>query len=139
VIGSWDLQVAIYDALKLAGITAGRVHDEQAAPVNVAFPFVAIGATEATNIDAVGYDGTEEILTLHIWDRSNAEGGQRGLKQIKQIGDQIHALLNGKPIHIEGRESAFCIVRGFTPVPEGDPLTSHGALTLRVQHFAKQN
>jgi hypothetical protein len=139
VIGSWDLQVAIYDALKLAGITAGRVHDESAAPVNVQFPFVAIGATEATNIDAVGIDGIDELLTLHIWDRSNAEGGQRGMKQIKQVGDQIHTLLNGKRLHVEGRDSAFCIVRGFTPVAEGDPLTSHGALTVRVQHYKKHD
>ena len=139
MIGSWDLQVAIYDALKIAGITGGRIYDQRAPLYNVTYPFTQIGATEARNVDAIGISGVEETLPLHIWDRGNEEGGQRGIKNVKEISAQIDALLNGQSINIEGRDSAFCIVTGFDPIDEADPLTAHGVVTLQVRHYKKQD
>jgi Protein of unknown function (DUF3168) len=138
MIGSWALQVAIYDLLRLAGIAGGRVHDQLAVPPNVTFPYVQFGATEARRADAVGIDGTDELLPLHIWDRGNETGGQRGIKQVSETADRIHTLLHGQQIYVEGRDIAFCSVQDFTPLPEADPLTAHGVLTLRVQHYKKQ-
>ena len=139
MIGSWALQVAIYDLLRLAGITGGRVYDQFAVPFNVTFPYIQFGSAEARNIDATGISGMDETLPLHIWDRGNESGGQRGIKQVSETADQIHALLNGQSIAVEGRDTAYCTVTGFDPVPEADPLTAHGVVTLRVRHYAKQD
>ena len=134
--GSWALQVAIFDLLRLGGITGGRIYDADAVPVDVSFPYVTIGATEALNFDVVGQAGSDEYLPLHIWDRSNPSGGQRGGKNISEIADRLNVLLNAKRIDVLGREWAFCVVRDFRKIPDPDPLTTHGVMTLRVQHFA---
>jgi hypothetical protein len=134
-IGSWAVQAAIYDLLLTAGIVGRRIFDADAVPPDVVFPYIAIGATEAIGADVIGRDGSNEFLPLHIWDRANREGGQRGGRNVGLIGDELHSLLNAKRLEVEGRDWAFCIVRDFLRTPDPDPLTTHAVLTLRVQHF----
>jgi hypothetical protein len=139
MIGAWDVQVAIKDILATGSITEGRIFDAESniAP-DVRFPYTTIGESQILGADAIGYQGSDEFLPLHIWDRANAEGGQRGVKQVKQIGDQIHGLLNGKNIVVNGRSAAFVAMRDFRIVPDPDPLTAHGLLTFRIQHFGEK-
>ena len=140
MIGSWDVQVAIRDALTMGQVTEGRIFDADAnISPNVRFPYVTIGASQILEADVTGYSGSDEFVPLHIWDRANTEGGHRGKKQIKQIGDQIHSLLNGKDIDVAGRSSAFVVMRDFLVVPDPDPLTTHAVMTLRVQHFGERD
>jgi hypothetical protein len=138
-IGSWDVQVAIRDLLTLAPVADGRVFDADAnISPDTRFPYVTLGASQILGADMVGYSGSDEFLPLHIWDRANAEGGQRGKRNIKQIGDQLHSLLNGKSIVVNGRPSAFMVMRDFNIIPDPDPLTAHAVLNLRVQHFSEK-
>jgi Protein of unknown function (DUF3168) len=135
-IGSWDLQVAIRDRLTLAPIAGGRIFDSDAnISPDVLFPYVTIGEGQVIEADVVGSSGSDEAVALHIWDRANAQGGQRGKKNVKLIGDQIHSLLNGQDIAVNGRSPAFVVMRDFVTIADPDPLTVHGVLTMRVQHF----
>ena len=139
-LGSWDLQVAIRDRLTLGQVAGGRVFDTpQATAPNVIFPYVGLGETQILNIDVLGYQGSDEFLRVHIWDRSNVEGGQRGKKNVKRIADQIETILNGKDIAIEGRHSGFAIVSDYLDIPDPDPFTAHAVMTVRVQHFGERN
>jgi len=96
---------------------------------------VTIGEGQVIEADVVGSSGSDEAVALHIWDRANAQGGQRGKKNVKLIGDQIHSLLNGQDIAVNGRSPAFVVMRDFVTIADPDPLTVHGVLTMRVQHF----
>lgn len=138
-IGSWDLQVALLDILRGAGIAGGRVYDQDSAvPSNVTFPYVGLGETQTTNLDVEGRAGSDEDLTIHIWDRANFAGGQRGQKNVKEIADQIHERLNGKRIDVNNRSAAAAFVAGFHTLGDPDPLTSHGIVSLHVAHFGQK-
>lgn len=135
-LGSWALQVALRDILVVGQVCEGRVHDSTGAvPANVQFPYVGIGESQVLNNDATGYSGSDEFVSIHIWDRANAAGGQRGIRNVKQIGDRIHDLLNGKDIAVNGRNSASVVMRDFIPVRDPDPYTAHAVMVFRVQHF----
>lgn len=138
MIGSWDLQIAVVDLLKGGGVADQRVYDATAVPVGVTFPYVGVGDTQALGADVQGRSGTDESLSLQFWDRANAGGGQRGTKNIKLLADQAHDILNGKNIDVSGRSAAFAVIGDFRTIGDPDPLTAHGVMTLRVQHFGPQ-
>jgi Protein of unknown function (DUF3168) len=138
-IGSWDVQVAILDILTQGQVTDGRIFDADAnIAIDTRFPYVTLGESQIIGADVIGYSGSDEFLPLHIWDRANAEGGVRGKKNLKAVGDHIHPLLNGKSIAVNGRPAAFTYMRNFNVIPDPDPLTAHAVLTLRVQHFSEK-
>ena len=94
---SWELQQAIYTALTgdatLMAMVQG-VHDH--VPQGAAFPYVTVGEGSARPWRAVGLDGLEVMLILHVWSR------ERGRKQAKQIMAEMHRILDDADLTIAG-------------------------------------
>jgi|TARA_R100000152_G_C6771077_1_gene197479 hypothetical protein len=127
---SFELQKAIFSRLN-----GGSIVDEQDqaitgvfddVPEGSAYPYVVIGEETATNIGTKDKDMHEYTQTIHVWSQ------YRGLKEIKEIMEQIYTLLNDFAISVSGA-SAITLRHEFqTTLTEGDGLTRHGVMRFRV-------
>ena len=127
---SFELQKAIFSRLN-----GGSIVDEQDqaitgvfddVPEGSAYPYVVIGEETATNIGTKDKDMHEYTQTIHVWSQ------YRGLKEIKEIMEQIYTLLNDYSITVSGA-SAISLRHEFqTTLTEGDGLTRHGVMRFRV-------
>ena len=129
-IHSWNLQKAIYSRLSGGSITDENddaitgVFDD--VPEGTAYPYVVIGEETATNIGLKDKDMHEYTQTIHVWSQ------YRGLRDIKEIMEQIYTLLNDYSITVSGA-SAISLRHEFqTTLTEGDGLTRHGVMRFRV-------
>ena len=89
--GDWELQRAVFAALSAdAGLRAligdpPRIYDD--APIDGAFPFLAIGQTRT--VDWPGAEqGVEHELSLYAWSRYG------GRKEIKEIMSAVYDVLH---------------------------------------------
>ena len=95
-------------------------------PEGSAYPYVVIGEETATNIGTKDKDMHEYTQTIHVWSQ------YRGLRDIKEIMEQIYTLLNDYSITVSGA-SAISLRHEFqTTLTEGDGLTRHGVMRFRV-------
>ena len=127
---SFELQKAIFSRKN-----GGSIVDEQDqaitgvfddVPEGSAYPYVVIGEETATNIGTKDKDMHEYTQTIHVWSQ------YRGLKEIKEIMEQIYTLLNDFAISVSGA-SAITLRHEFqTTLTEGDGLTRHGVMRFRV-------
>ena len=125
----WNAQTAMYTALTGASVAGGRVYDH--VPQDVTFPYVRIGESNAQPDDADLVDGTDELLTIHIWSR------YRGQKEIKQIMDAIHTVLHHQDLTVTGRTHAHTSVAGVQSFLDPDGLTQHGVMQIRILSHAQ--
>jgi hypothetical protein len=118
---SWELQQAIYNALTgdatLMGMVQG-VHDH--VPQGAAFPYVTVGEGSARPWRAVGLDGVETTLILHVWSR------ERGRKQAKQIMAEIHRILDDADLTLSGHVLVSLRFEYSHTVLDADGVTYHG-------------
>lgn len=126
MIGSLAVQTAVYDALIAASVAGGRVHDD--VPQDVAFPYVAIDASQVIADDVTCADGSDEFVDLHIWSR------YRGWKEVKEIADAIHGALHAVSLTAAGRTTTHAFVQSFRTLRDPDGVTRHGVITLRISH-----
>ena len=96
---SWSLQQSIFAALTAdvaltALLGAGRIFDD--VPQGSALPYLTLGQSTARDWSTVTDDGTEHILTLHVW--SNA----RGKKQAHEILGAVRSALHDRPLTLAG-------------------------------------
>ena len=96
---SWPLQQSLFavlsaDAALTALIGAGRVFDDvpQASPL----PYVTLGPVTAQDWSTGSEDGTEHLLTVHVWSRA------RGKKQAHEVLGAIRAALHDQPLSLSG-------------------------------------
>jgi hypothetical protein len=96
---TWSLQQSIIAALSVeaaltAHLGAGRIFDD--VPQGTPLPYVAFGrATERDWSTATG-DGTEHIVTLHVWSAA------RGKKQTHEVLGALRAALHDQPLALVG-------------------------------------
>ena len=129
-IYSWNLQKAIYSRLNGGSITDENdqaitgVFDD--VPEGTAYPYVVMGAETATNIGLKDKDMHEYTQTIHVWSQ------YRGLRDVKEIMEQIYTLLNDYSITVSGA-SAITLRHEFqTVLLEDDGITRHGIMRFRV-------
>jgi len=138
---SWNLQAALYTALKNASplIALARIYDAVPDAVSSAdapdneFPYVQIGEMDSIPDDvsdssAAGDDGETENITLHVWSRYN------GQREVKQVMQQIKALLHGTSLTVTDRASAQVYVRSRRNFLDPDGKTRHGVVSVEVIH-----
>ena len=95
-------------------------------PEGTAYPYVVIGEETATNIGTKDKDMHEYTQTIHVWSQ------YRGMRDVKEIMEQIYTLLNDYSITVSGA-SAISLRHEFqTTLTEGDGLTRHGVMRFRV-------
>ena len=118
---SWELQQAIYNALTgdatLMGMVQG-VHDH--VPQGAAFPYVTVGEGSARPWRAVGLDGVETTLILHVWSR------ERGRKQAKQIMAEMHRILDDADLAVPGHALIWLRFEFSETILDSDGITYHG-------------
>ena len=96
---SWSLQQSIFaalsaDAALTALLGAGRIHDD--VPQGSALPYLTLGQTTVRDWSTGTDDGTEHVLTLHVW--SNA----KGKKQAHEILGAVRSALHDRPLTLTG-------------------------------------
>ena len=129
-IHSWNLQKALYSRLNGGSITDENddaitgVFDD--VPEGTAYPYVVMGEETATNIGVKDKDMHEYTQTIHVWSQ------YRGLRDVKEIMEQIYTLLNDYSITVSGA-SAITLRHEFqTVLLEDDGITRHGIMRFRV-------
>jgi hypothetical protein len=95
----WLLQQSIFAALSAdAQLTAllgpGRIFDD--VPQGTPLPYVTLGHIAAQDWSAGSEDGTEHVLTVHVW------SGAAGKKQAHELLGAIHAALHDQPLAVAG-------------------------------------
>jgi hypothetical protein len=96
---AWSLQQSIFAALTAdAALTAligpGRIYDD--VPQGSALPYLTLGQSTARDWSTATSDGTEHILTLHVW--SNA----KGKKQAHEVLAAVRSALHDQPLTLAG-------------------------------------
>ena len=129
-IHSWNLQKALYSRLNGGSITDENdqaitgVFDD--VPEGTAYPYVVMGEETATNIGVKDKDMHEYTQTIHVWSQ------YRGMRDVKEIMEQIYTLLNDYSITVSGA-SAITLRHEFqTVLLEDDGITRHGIMRFRV-------
>ena len=126
---SWAIQRGIYQALAnstdVTSLLGGaRIYDDPPQAANL--PFVSLGQSEFRDWSTGTEDGTEHLLTLHVWSRAG------GKKQVHEIIEAIRGVLHYKPLaladhHLVNLRHEFSEAR---PDPDGD--TFHGIVRYRA-------
>ena len=95
---NWALQQGIYQTLvgdpQVTGLLGGaNIFDD--APQNASFPYLTFGQTTERDWSTGSEDGSEHIVTLHVWSRAG------GKKETHEIIETVRAALNTAPIAID--------------------------------------
>jgi hypothetical protein len=98
---SWALQQAIYatlssdDGVKALLGDPPRVFD--APPRDAAFPYCVIGDDAASDWSTVTEQGSEHIVSAHVWSRAS------GHREAKLIADAVQDALDGAELSVTGQ------------------------------------
>ena len=108
-----DVQKAIYEALIANGdlitlLGGTKIFDHH--PERVAFPYIVLGQATSTDWSTSTEDGTEHLITVHIWSRRS---GREEVYDIqRQVGVSLHdAQFSGQDHHIINLRFAFSETR----------------------------
>jgi hypothetical protein len=95
----WELQKALHakltaDTQILSAIGAPRIWDH--VPRGSSFPYVTIGATSDRDWSTGSEEGTEHIVTFHVWSRAP------GRKETENIAASLRRSLHDQPLSLDG-------------------------------------
>ena len=97
---SWALQQAAFAALAASdavrAVAAERIFD--AVPYGTAFPYIVIGDDSEGNSDTATEDGSEHVLSVHIWSRAG------GHKEIKRAAAAVRQTLDDAALTLDGHK-----------------------------------
>lgn len=126
---SWALQKSIHAALvgdaAITAILGGpSIFDD--VPQKSAFPYLTLGQSVVRDWSTATEDGTEHLLTIHVWSR--AEGRRQTYALIDLLRGALHdARLPLEGHHLVNLQHQFSDVRRET-----DGETYHGLVRLRA-------
>lgn len=125
MIASDALQAAIYTALN-GNVSAG-VYDH--VPTGAAAPYIVLGETTDIPWDTHDSDGSEETITLHLWDQA------LGSMRLKALMEAVDALLHDASFALSGAtlvmlRREFTAVMRDTSVP--NEVWRHGVMRYRA-------
>ena len=126
---SWSLQQSIFaaltaDATLTALLGAGRIYDD--VPQGTSPPYLAFGQTTARDWSTAGEDGTEHIVTLHVWSAA------RGKKQAHEILGAVRAALHDRPLTLTGHRLINLRHESSEARRDPDGETIHGTARFRA-------
>jgi hypothetical protein len=96
---SWALQQSVFarlsaDAPLVALLGAPRVFDD--VPQATDFPYLTFGQSTVRDWSTGSEDGSEHILTLHVWSR------ERGKRQAQEIMGAVRTALHDQTLTLSG-------------------------------------
>lgn len=121
-------QQAIYT--RLNGAISATVYDD--VPIlpdgmpAANFPYVVIGADTYRPWETDDRPGAEMTVTLHIWSRYG------GMKQAKQIAQEIHGRLNRHQLDVPEHNTIDCLFEFADFMTDTDGETRHGVVRYRL-------
>ncbi|MBL8584239.1 MAG: DUF3168 domain-containing protein [Rhizobiaceae bacterium] len=124
-----ELQGAIFAALTgdigLTGLLGGsKVFDH--VPANSGFPYLTFGRTSIYDWSTGTEDGTEQLLTLHVWSKLRGKG------ETMTIMERARLLLHDMPLAL-GEHSLVNLRHEFSEVRFDEDLdVYHGLLRFRA-------
>ena len=126
---SSELQKTIFETLtgdrSLTSLLGGpKVFDRR--PERIPFPYLTLGRTAVVDWSTGTEDGSEHILTLHVW----AKGG--GKQETYEIMDKVSVRLNGANLPLEGHHLVNLQLQFAEARQETDSATYHGILRFRA-------
>ena len=126
---SAELQTSIFRTLTAdAGLTAllggPKIFDH--VPERATYPYLTFGRTTVVDWSTGTEDGSEHILTLHVW----AKGG--GKQETYQIMDQVSNRLHDQPIALDGLRLVNLQLQFAEARLESESTTYHGILRFRA-------
>jgi hypothetical protein len=124
-----ELQKAIYTALaEDADLVArlGGVHVHDQAPANVPFPYVTFGRTSVYDWSTGTENGTEQLLTLHVWSKA------KGKAEVHELMEAISARLNDAALEMEGHHLVNLRLEFSEVIFDEDLSVHHGLLRFRA-------
>jgi len=126
---SWSLQQSIFaaltaDAALTALLGAGRILDD--VPQGTSLPYLTFGQTTARDWSTAGEDGTEHIVTLHVWSAA------RGKKQAHDILGAVRAALHDRPLSLAGHNLVNLRHEHSATRRDPDGETIHGTARFRA-------
>ncbi|MGA5669016.1 DUF3168 domain-containing protein [Streptomyces pseudogriseolus] len=123
----WPLQRAVYAKLTghqpLMALVSG-VYDE--VPENVAHPYVSIGSITEDVDDAHNARGLEAMVVLHVWSK------YRGYREASEILTVLDAVLDRKPLDVDGFTDVSIAHRQHNAMRDPDPDIRHINVSYRV-------
>jgi hypothetical protein len=126
---SAELQTSIYQTLSadpglLALLGGPKIFDH--VPERAAFPYLTLGRTTVVDWSTGTEDGSEHILTLHVW----AKGG--GKQATYQIMDQVSTRLHDQHLSLDRHRLVNLQLQFAEARLEPDSATYHGILRFRA-------
>ncbi|KQT54249.1 hypothetical protein ASG43_01070 [Aureimonas sp. Leaf454] len=126
---SAELQTSIYQTLSadpgLLKLLGGpKIFDH--VPERAPFPYLTLGRTTVVDWSTGTEDGSEHILTLHVW----AKGG--GKQATYQIMDQVSNKLHDQHLSLDGHHLVNLQLQFAEARLEPDSATYHGILRFRA-------
>ena len=124
---SYELQQALYIALKgnVGPEVAGRVYD--AVPTNAQFPYITLGDSQVLPDKADCIDGTEHFPQIDVWSRAV------GFPEAKTISKNILMVLDDNPPPMPGYVAVIFELESIHYLRDPDGLTRHVALTFHTR------
>lgn len=127
---AWPLQQAVYTRLSsdadLAALAG--VYDEP--PEDVPHPYVTVGESTETPMDAHDRRGVDITITLHIWSR------YRGFRQALDILAALDRLMDQRggaaALPVTGFTRVFCSRESYQTVRDPEPDVRHVTAIYRI-------
>jgi len=121
------LQTAIWEVLSgdaaLMGLVTA-IYDH--VPAHAVLPYVQIGEATVGDWSAIGLDGEEHVLTLHVWTADS------GLLSAKTIMGEIGRVLEGAELSVAGHHLVLMAFTFAQTLREEDGRIQHGVMRFRA-------
>jgi hypothetical protein len=126
---SWALQQSIFgklasDVALLGLLGAPRIYDD--VPQGVAFPYLTLGQSLARDWGTGTEDGSEHILTLHVWSHAN------GKREAQEIMGAVRSALHDQPLALSGHRLVNLRHEFSEARRDPDGETYHGIVRYRA-------
>lgn len=124
-----DLQKALFEALVsdnalVAALGGAKIFDH--APADVRFPYVTFGRTSLYDWSTSTEDGTEALLTLHVWSKA------KGRKEALGIMERVKASLDDASLDLGAHHLVSLRFEYGEARYDEDVAVHHGLLRFRA-------
>lgn len=120
-MSGFALQQAVYAALGNIGVP---VYDH--VPRNVAPPYVVIGESTVNDWSTKTEQGSEHLLTVHIWSRG------AGMQEARVLADAARSALDGAALSVTGVVLVGIAFQSVQFARQKDGVTLRAALKFRA-------
>lgn len=125
----WALQTSIHarltaDPAVIAALGSARIYDD--VPRGAEFPYVTFGETTLRDWSTGGEEGSEHIVTLHVWSHA------AGRREAQAVMGAVRTALHDQPLSLAGHRLVNLRHEFSDARRDPDGETYHGIVRLRA-------